>query len=48
MALKWINKYVFKTKFLQTIMETIKPIKITKNMKVSELVDSMKGAGFGA
>lgn len=48
MALEWINKYVFKTKFLQINMEPIKLIKITKNMKVSELVDSMKGAGFGA
>ena len=29
-------------------MEVVKPVKIKENMKVSELVDSMGGAGFGA
>lgn len=29
-------------------MEKIKPIKVTKDMRVSEIVNEMKGAGFGA
>ncbi|RLG16433.1 deoxyhypusine synthase [Candidatus Pacearchaeota archaeon] len=42
------NAYVFKIGFLQIIMREIKPIKIEKDMKVSELVDGMGSMGFGA
>ena len=48
MSFQYSNEYLFKTIDLQINMEPIKPIDITKSMKVFELVDSMKGAGFGA
>jgi deoxyhypusine synthase len=52
------DRQVFKTNFFSNLigqfdkqkipMKEIIPIKVKKNMKVSELVDEMGGAGFGA